>query len=64
MFGKKAVHCPNAAECYCNNYGMCNMKCENDKCDGQYVLPPFSTLPEGWPRLGWKGEERGWQGLP
>ncbi|KAM5362677.1 hypothetical protein ACJZ2D_012422 [Fusarium nematophilum] len=64
IFGQKAVHCPNAADCYCQNYGMCNMKCEDDKCESQYILPPFSTLPKGWPRLGWKGEDRGWSGLP
>ncbi|KAF4980756.1 hypothetical protein FZEAL_3311 [Fusarium zealandicum] len=64
IFGKKSVHCPNAAECYCQNYGMCNMKCEADKCEGQYILPPFSTLPKGWPRLGWKGEDRGYSGQP
>lgn len=43
---------------------MCDMTCEADKCDGQYVLPPFSTLPKGWPRLGWKGEDRHWTGQP
>ncbi|RSL48328.1 hypothetical protein CDV31_003364 [Fusarium ambrosium] len=64
IFGQKSVHCPNAAECYCQNYGMCDMTCEADKCDGQYVLPPFSTLPKDWPRLGWKGEDRHWTGQP
>lgn len=64
IFGKKAVHCPNAADCYCQNYGLCDMKCDADKCDGQYILPPFSTLPKGWPHLGWKGEDRNWKGLP
>ncbi|KAF5244570.1 hypothetical protein FANTH_7649 [Fusarium anthophilum] len=64
IFGKPAVNCPNAADCYCQNYGMCDLKCEADKCEGQYTLPPFSTLPKGWPQLGWKGENRGWKGQP
>ncbi|KAI1037335.1 hypothetical protein LB503_008858 [Fusarium chuoi] len=64
IFGKPAVSCPNAADCYCQNYGMCDLKCEADKCEGQYTLPPFSTLPKGWPQLGWKGENRGWKGQP
>ncbi|KAJ4141646.1 hypothetical protein NW768_000862 [Fusarium equiseti] len=64
IFGKDPVHCPNAAECYCQNYGMCDMQCEADKCESQYTLPPFSTLPKGWPQIGWKGENRGWQGQP
>jgi len=56
------VHCPNAGDCYCKNYGMCNMKCEEDKCDGQYTLPPYASLPNGWPMLGWNGEDRHWSG--
>ncbi|KAI9166537.1 hypothetical protein HJFPF1_02644 [Paramyrothecium foliicola] len=51
MFGKKSIHCPHAGECYCNMYGMCDMKCETDKCENQYILPPFATLPKGWPQL-------------
>jgi len=62
IFGKEAVHCPDAGTCYCKLYGLCDMECEKDKCQGQYLLPPFSTLPEGWPKRGWKGEDRGWTG--
>ncbi|KPM43652.1 hypothetical protein AK830_g2864 [Neonectria ditissima] len=64
IFGKKPVHCPNASDCYCQNYGMCDLKCDADKCDGQYILPPFSTLPKEWPHKGWKNEDRQWSGLP
>lgn len=64
IFGKDAVHCPHAGECYCQNYGMCDMKCDEEKCNGQYALPPYSTLPKGWPRIGWKNEDRQWDGLP
>ncbi|KAB5528817.1 hypothetical protein GE09DRAFT_1148528 [Coniochaeta sp. 2T2.1] len=58
IFGKKAVHCPSASHCYCNLYGMCDLTCTDSECQGRYVLPAYSTLPAGWPRLGWHGEER------
>ncbi|CAM1505157.1 Fc.00g107940.m01.CDS01 [Cosmosporella sp. VM-42] len=64
IFGKESVHCPHAGECYCQTYGLCDMKCEENGCDNQYLLPPYATLPKGWPQLGWKGEDRGWSGLP
>lgn len=25
-------------------------------CEGMYRLPPYSTMPRGWPEWGWKGE--------
>ncbi|KAH8908262.1 hypothetical protein BR93DRAFT_610600 [Coniochaeta sp. PMI_546] len=58
IFGKDAVHCPSASHCYCKLYGQCNLTCTRSECEDRYVLPPFSSLPSGWPRLGWKGEER------
>jgi hypothetical protein len=64
MFGKKSIHCPHAGECYCKMYGMCDMKCDADKCENQYILPPYATLPKGWPQLGWNAEDRHWTGLP
>ena len=51
-------------QCYCQNYGLCGMKCTEDKCKGQYELPPYSTLPKGWPQTGWRGEDRQWGGQP
>ncbi|KAH6842934.1 hypothetical protein B0I37DRAFT_383229 [Chaetomium sp. MPI-CAGE-AT-0009] len=62
IFGKDAVFCPSAAECYCNLYGLCDLKCKEDSCDGRYVLPKYATLPKGWPRVGWSGEERNFTG--
>lgn len=64
IFGKEPVHCPAAPDCYCRLYGLCDMRCDKDKCDGQYTLPPWSTLPQGWPRIGWDKEDRGWVGDP
>ncbi|KAI0808767.1 hypothetical protein GGR55DRAFT_696476 [Xylaria sp. FL0064] len=65
IFGKEAVHCPSAAACYCNVFGLCDMAvsaCQEDSCDGRYVLPPYSTLPKGWPLVGWEQEARNFTG--
>ncbi|KAI3317368.1 hypothetical protein HD806DRAFT_515294 [Xylariaceae sp. AK1471] len=62
IFGKEAVHCPSAADCYCNVFGLCNMTCKGDSCTGRYTLPPYSTLPKGWPLVGWDTEERNFTG--
>ncbi|EFR01862.1 hypothetical protein MGYG_04860 [Nannizzia gypsea CBS 118893] len=62
MFGKKAIHCPNASSCYCRMYGLCHMTCESKRCNGQYFLPKFANLPAGWPKIGWNKEDRHWSG--
>lgn len=56
IFGMDPIHCPNAAECYCNVWGLCDLKCSVDRCEGRYILPPYSTLPDGWPLIGWDGQ--------
>lgn len=53
IFGMPAVHCPDAESCYCNTFGMCNLTCTEDVCEGRYTVPPSLTLPEGWPEVGW-----------
>ncbi|KAH7092008.1 hypothetical protein FB567DRAFT_588321 [Paraphoma chrysanthemicola] len=59
VFGRPPVHCPSAKECYCKVFGLCDLNCENTgNCDGRYTLPPFSSLPNGWPYVGWTGEKR------
>ncbi|RYP60811.1 hypothetical protein DL769_007967 [Monosporascus sp. CRB-8-3] len=62
IFGKEAVHCPSAQECYCKTFGICDSACSEGACDGRYTLPPYSTLPDGWPRVGWEHEERNFTG--
>ncbi|KAI0521710.1 hypothetical protein F5B22DRAFT_595940 [Xylaria bambusicola] len=63
IFGKEAVHCPSAADCYCNVFGLCDISsCKDSGCEGRYVLPPYSTLPNGWPLVGWEQEERNFTG--
>lgn len=57
IFGKEPLHCPTAEECYCNVFGLCELDCPTvGSCEGRYVLPPFSSLPKGWPYVGWKGQ--------
>lgn len=59
IFGKPAVHCPNTEDCYCNTFGSCNLDCmEEGKCGERWPSPPFSTLPNGWPTIGWDGQSR------
>jgi hypothetical protein len=59
IFGKPAVHCPSAEDCYCKVFGICNLTCPNQgSCEGRYTLPPYSSLPKGWPYVGWEGKER------
>jgi hypothetical protein len=59
IFGKPPVHCPNAKECYCNTFGLCDLECNNDSgCGERWAYPPFATLPQGWPVIGWNGETR------
>ncbi|KAF2851747.1 hypothetical protein T440DRAFT_393996 [Plenodomus tracheiphilus IPT5] len=58
MFGKPPVHCPRAEDCYCKTFGLCNLKCSEGSCGDRYTLPPFSTLPKGWPYVGWYDEKR------
>ncbi|KAF2740152.1 hypothetical protein EJ04DRAFT_518942 [Polyplosphaeria fusca] len=59
IFGKESVHCPTTKECYCNVFGLCELECkESGSCIGRYILPPYATLPDGWPFVGWNKEER------
>ena len=59
IFGKRHTHCPNAKECYCNLFGLCNLECGTvERCEERWPFPPYSTLPQGWPSVGWEGETR------
>jgi hypothetical protein len=59
IFGQGPVYCPTAQECYCKVFGLCDLTCPNEReCAGRYVLPPYSTLPQGWPYIGWKGQQQ------
>ncbi|KAI1379087.1 hypothetical protein F4677DRAFT_410501 [Hypoxylon crocopeplum] len=63
IFGKDAVDCPSAAQCYCNLYGLCDLDCTSEgDCPDRYQLPPYSTLPQGWPLVGWDGNPRDFSG--
>ncbi|PKY08673.1 hypothetical protein P168DRAFT_247203 [Aspergillus campestris IBT 28561] len=57
IFGKEPIYCPTAEECYCKVFGMCNLHCPDEgECDDRYALPPYSSLPKGWPHIGWNGQ--------
>lgn len=58
IFGKAPVYCPDAGECYCRLFGLCELKCEQGYCDGRYSLPSYTNLPEGWPYVDWDGTLR------
>ncbi|KAF1967883.1 hypothetical protein BU23DRAFT_282855 [Bimuria novae-zelandiae CBS 107.79] len=59
IFGKPPAHCPSVRACYCKVFGICNIDCEEEgSCMSRYTLPPFATLPEGWPYVGWDYNDR------
>lgn len=63
IFGKEPVFCPSAEDCYCKLFGMCDLEClDAGSCEGQYTLPKYATLPQGWPRVGWDKEDRPFDG--
>ncbi|KAK8039615.1 hypothetical protein PG993_008026 [Apiospora rasikravindrae] len=64
IFGQEAVHCPSPEACYCNVFGLCGLNCTESECDGRYTLPAVSTLPVGWPKVGWDKEQRPFSGPP
>ncbi|KAI9368115.1 hypothetical protein BJX61DRAFT_240919 [Aspergillus egyptiacus] len=59
IFGKDAIHCPSAGECYCKVFGLCDLDCPSvGACEDRYALPPYSSLPQGWPYIGWRGQKQ------
>ncbi|TVY23461.1 hypothetical protein LHYA1_G008385 [Lachnellula hyalina] len=58
IFGKPPVHCPNTKECYCRVFGQCDLECKEGECGQHWPFPPYSSLPAGWPTVGWDGEVR------
>ncbi|KAJ5104333.1 hypothetical protein NUU61_001680 [Penicillium alfredii] len=59
IFGQKPVYCPTAQECYCQVFGLCDLECRSDgSCHNRYALPPYSSLPDGWPYIGWNGQKQ------
>ncbi|GAM86233.1 hypothetical protein ANO11243_042450 [Dothideomycetidae sp. 11243] len=61
ILGKTAMSCPTAESCYCDNYGICDLKCENEGDCRTYKFPPDGAgqeFPSGWPEIGFDGEAR------
>ncbi|KAK6526725.1 hypothetical protein TWF281_009927 [Arthrobotrys megalospora] len=53
MFGKPAINCPSAKECFCNVFGLCELECNSmGECEKRYKLPQYATMPPGWPENG------------
>ena len=61
VFGKEPVFCPEAGECYCKLFGLCDLECEQDHCENRYVLPQYSSLPVDWPNIDWDGSLRSFE---
>ncbi|MCJ1351921.1 MAG: hypothetical protein MMC33_001905 [Icmadophila ericetorum] len=66
IFGRESEWCPDEGAMYCEVFGWCGAgggtvkvgEGEDVEWVERYILPPFSTLPDGWPFIGWKGEKR------
>ena len=59
IFGKAAVYCPRAAECFCDKFGLCNLTCTEGECLNRYKLPIWGQkMPANWPDE--KQGEDGW----
>jgi hypothetical protein len=52
IFGMPAVDCQEAGECFCQTFGLCNLKCDGKECEKRYILPQYANIPSGWPEVG------------
>ncbi|KAM0721980.1 hypothetical protein Q7P37_002906 [Cladosporium fusiforme] len=61
IFGKEAVSCPNAGDCYCKTYGICNLDCESNGvwyveanifCQDSQLFPRDGRIVTGM-EIGW-----------
>ncbi|KAL1838041.1 hypothetical protein VTJ49DRAFT_3114 [Mycothermus thermophilus] len=39
IFGKEVLLYPSAPQCYCDLYGLCNLKCGMRRCEGRVAGP-------------------------
>jgi len=61
LFGMDAVNCPNTEVCFCEGFGVCNLKCPSEGwCEGRYWRTAFGW---GWNR-NWPYEGQGENGFP
>ncbi|RYP19188.1 hypothetical protein DL765_003503 [Monosporascus sp. GIB2] len=51
ILGQPPVDCPHAGECFCQKFGMCDLKCEDYGCEKTYFFN-FGELPDNWPEEG------------
>ncbi|KAK5706303.1 hypothetical protein LTR97_001290 [Elasticomyces elasticus] len=60
IFGKPAMFCPDAEECYCRKWGLCGLECPREGwCNSRVWANPeklpllsVTDLPDGWPERG------------
>ncbi|KAI9661998.1 MAG: hypothetical protein M1831_002913 [Alyxoria varia] len=63
MMGMPSKYCPDARDCFCQKFGLCNLEgCVEHGCPKRYKFK-FGLLPKDWPDVG-PGEdgwpEKGW----
>ncbi|KAI1639307.1 hypothetical protein F4809DRAFT_158924 [Biscogniauxia mediterranea] len=51
ILGQPPVDCPHAGTCFCEKFGMCDLKCEDYGCEKTYFFK-FGELPKNWPDEG------------
>lgn len=51
ILGQPPVDCPHAGDCFCEKFGMCDLRCEDYGCEKTYFFH-FGELPENWPEEG------------
>ncbi|KAK5723542.1 hypothetical protein LTR15_005240 [Elasticomyces elasticus] len=67
LFGKPAYFCPDAKECYCKKWGLCDLDCDREGwCNGRIWQNPQKNAPIGLPPplpSGWPASGQGEKGL-
>lgn len=68
IFGRDPIDCMPAPECFCQNFGLCDLKCPHApaNCDGRVIpIPAFGHIPDQWPKQGqgkgWLPKDRWWE---
>lgn len=68
IFGKPPVYCLDVRDCYCQDFGLCDLKCPKAprRCEGRVTpIPLGQDLPEKWPeeRQGkdWLPRDKWWE---
>ncbi|KAB8364860.1 hypothetical protein FH972_024721 [Carpinus fangiana] len=53
LMGKSAEYCPDAQDCFCGKFGLCDLECRSpSSCERRYTLPKHEGIPHNWPEEG------------